>query len=385
MIAYMHQRGSRPWVSAFNLVWSLWVFSTPIFMSVGPSFYWSIAISYPLFLLAIWLLSVRPVVEGAKYIYVLTVLACVCMPFNAQAWSYGVFAFAYLPWFFGHNLRRFGVRFVLVMAALLAVAAVLHFPWFVLVMMVGICTSVALGNLAGKITAGKNAAERMSQAEVRRLAANAERERIGRDLHDLLGHTLSLITLKLELSRKLFDRDPERSRRELTEAEAVARHALAEVRAAVTGIRATGLAGELASARLMLHTSGVELATSEMPRLPDAVDDTLALALRESVTNIHRHAQATRASVSVKTRDGRVLMLVRDDGRGGAGASGNGLRGMRERVQAMAGTLEIHSLPGEGTEVCIDIPLPALAASAASDPAERRFLPTGDGQVESHA
>src|SRR3546814_4560513 len=105
----------------------------------------------------------------------------------------------------------------------------------------------------------KDAALQLSHDEVRRLAATAERERIGRDLHDLLGHTLSLITLKLELSRKLFERDPTASKRELEDAEAVARHALAEVRCAVTGIRAADLAAELASARLMLESSGVHL------------------------------------------------------------------------------------------------------------------------------
>src|SRR3546814_9754830 len=92
----------------------------------------------------------------------------------------------------------------------------------------------------------KDAALQLSHDEVRRLAATAERERIGRDLHDLLGHTLSLITLKLELSRKLFERDPTASKRELEDAEAVARNALAEVRCPVTGIRAADLAAELA-------------------------------------------------------------------------------------------------------------------------------------------
>src|SRR6476620_4119392 len=97
----------------------------------------------------------------------------------------------------------------------------------------------------------KDAALKLSHDEVRRLAATAERERIGRDLHDLLGHTLSLITLKLELARKLAERDPARAARELEEAERVARPALAEVRSAVTGIRSADLAAELASARLL--------------------------------------------------------------------------------------------------------------------------------------
>src|SRR5690606_17486442 len=139
---------------------------------------------------------------------------------------------------------------------------------------------------------------RLSHDEVRRLAATAERERIGRDLHDLLGHTLSLITLKLELSRKLFDRDPAASRRELEDAEAVARHALAEVRSAVTGIRAADLAAELASARLMLESSCVHLDYDVPPTgLSPDIERGLALVLREAATNIARHANAGVAQI----------------------------------------------------------------------------------------
>lgn len=364
MSRQMHTAGFRGWLWLFNLVWSFWVFMTPAFGPVGAAFYWSIGISYPVFLLLIALIHVRPRREGGLYISALVLLACVNMPFNYSAWDYGVFACAYIPWFYARTLSpwdlgMYAMRFLMVLLPLLGVAYAEHWPWSAMVIIVSICTSVGLGSLAGRISYSKNAAERLSMDEVRRLAANAERERIGRDLHDLLGHTLSLITLKLELSRKLFDRDPASARRELTEAEEVARHALAEVRAAVTGIRATGLAGELASARLMLRASGVAFASSDMPVLPNAVDDVLALVLREAVTNIHRHAQASHAEVDVRLLDGQVAMRIQDDGRGGVGVSGNGLHGMRERVEAMDGTLDIVSGFGEGTELRVSMPLPA--------------------------
>src|SRR5690606_3950244 len=125
----------------------------------------------------------------------------------------------------------------------------LGYPWQVLAWMVPMTLLIGtIVNIEGA-NQQKEAAQRLSQEEIRRLAATAERERIGRDLHDLLGHTLSLITLKLELSRKLLDRDPALARQEIAEAEKVARHALAEVRSAVTGIRAADLAAELAAAR----------------------------------------------------------------------------------------------------------------------------------------
>jgi two-component system sensor histidine kinase DesK len=212
---------------------------------------------------------------------------------------------------------------------------------------------------------------RLSHEEVRRLAATAERERIGRDLHDLLGQTLSLITLKLELSRKLFDRDSQAARRELEEAERVARHALAEVRAAVTGIRSTDLAAELASAKLLLDSSGVRLDYGSLPDfLPQEIERTLALVIREAITNIHRHAQATEASVRFQRTAEKLDLHITDNGKGGLAAHGNGVDGMCERVRALGGSLQIESPPRRGTRVLISVPL-------------RRRRPGDDpGQVE---
>jgi two-component system sensor histidine kinase DesK len=199
---------------------------------------------------------------------------------------------------------------------------------------------------------------RLSHEEVRRLAATAERERIGRDLHDLLGHTLSLITLKLELSRKLFDRDHVAARRELEEAERVARHALAEVRAAVTGIRAANLAAEFASARLLLESSGVHVEYhADIEPLPDTIERGLALLVREAVTNVARHARATLAQIDLGVEGGNVKLCIADNGRGGVGDEGNGLTGMRERVRALGGVLRLDSPRGHGTTLHVMVPM----------------------------
>ncbi len=120
-----------------------------------------------------------------------------------------------------------------------------------------VAVAVFFGNHHFLESQRKRAQLQLSHDEVRRLAALAERERIGRDLHDLLGHTLSLVALKSELAGKLVERDPQAARRELAEVTRVARDALSQVRSAVTGIRAAGLASELASARLLLESDGV--------------------------------------------------------------------------------------------------------------------------------
>ena len=144
----------------------------------------------------------------------------------------------------------------------------------------------------------------------------------------------------------------------------MARHALAEVRAAVTGIRAAGFAAELASAALLLRTSGVRLDQHlQVSNLPEPVECALALVLREAATNIARHAHATLARVSLTGAADGVRLCIEDNGRGGIHAAGNGLHGMRERVQALGGTLELDSPPGGGTRLDIRVPLVATAAT----------------------
>ena len=122
-----------------------------------------------------------------------------------------------------------------------------------------VSVAVCAANTAHREKRLRQSELKLSHDEIRRLAALAERERIGRDLHDLLGHTLSLITLKSELAVRLFDRDPLAARREIVDVERVARDALGQVRRAVTGIRAAGIAAELASAHLLLESGGVSL------------------------------------------------------------------------------------------------------------------------------
>jgi two-component system sensor histidine kinase DesK len=193
------------------------------------------------------------------------------------------------------------------------------------------------------------------QEEVEHMATIAERERISRDLHDLLGHTLSLITLKAELAGKLLERDPAACRREIADIERSARQALGEVRSAVSGYRQTGFRHELDAARAALQAAGVTLAVkADDVALPAAVENVLALALREAVTNIVRHAGASRCDVGLSRRGGHVVLSVRDDGAmQGAVRRGNGLAGMQERAAALGGHLALRAERGLVLEISI--------------------------------
>jgi two-component system, NarL family, sensor histidine kinase DesK len=186
-----------------------------------------------------------------------------------------------------------------------------------------------------------------ARAEVARLAAENERTRIARDLHDLLGHSLSTITVKAGLARRLSERgEPERAAAEIAAVERLSRATLADVRAAVAGQRDITLAGELATAREVLRAAGI---LAELPGSVDIVDPSLSelfgWAVREGITNVVRHSRATHCAVSF----GPEWIEIVDDGRGGMSdpQSGTGLVGLRERAAAAGGTVEVRPLtPG---------------------------------------
>jgi two-component system sensor histidine kinase DesK len=210
-----------------------------------------------------------------------------------------------------------------------------------------------------------NLALAAARAEVARLAAENERSRIARDLHDLLGHSLTTITVKAGLARRLAELDSERAAAEIAEVEELARRSLADVRAAVAGYRDVTLAGELASGREVLRAAGV---TPVFPGAVDAVAPAYAelfgWVLREAVTNVVRHARATRCVVTL----GANWIEVIDDGRGGMAGSGAGLTGLRERVAAASGTVTVSSslIAGGGWRLRVEMPAiaPVVGMSA---------------------
>ncbi|MEU5298654.1 sensor histidine kinase [Streptomyces umbrinus] len=191
---------------------------------------------------------------------------------------------------------------------------------------------------------------REARATVAQLAANEERLRLARDLHDLLGHSLSLITLKSELAGRMLPDHPDKAAQQVADIENVSRQAMVDVREAVTGYRRPRLTGELAGVRVALTAAGI---TAELPAEPDLTgvasetESALAWALREAITNVVRHSGARRCTVELvrrQTLEGPVLELtVEDDGGGAAGGPGNGLTGLRERLEKVGGELEAGS------------------------------------------
>lgn len=356
--AQMHQ---SPWV---GLPYLIFVFVPLLFWREAPARAWwasaaTVAVFVPLYF---GLFRLEPRWRGWGILPV-AALGYALVPLNPGGNTYIIYAVALA----GTLLSG---RTAIPVAAILVVLMVGQFLWLYsgsrfalgMALLTGVIAAMVLsGVLFARFQERRNAELRLSQDEVRRLARLAERERIGRDLHDLLGHTLSLVALKSELAGKLLARDPAAAHSQIHEVEAVARQALAQVREAVTGIRVAGLDAELAASRLALLSAEIVLDQQVAPLPLDAgTEAVLALALREATTNIIRHSGARRVEVELSTAGDDVQLTISDDGRGGAGehghGHGHGLRGMRERVEGAGGRLEIDSPPGAGTRLRIVLP-----------------------------
>ncbi len=373
-IAAQEQRAGRsPWLPMIHVVWSVWVFLTPAFsggdFGYSARWAWLTLLSYPLFL---WLYTCT-VFAGPRLAYAaalgLVALCLALLPWYPSGLSYFVFGCVMLQPRRGRGLLGYLAALLALNALLLGYALHIGYPWQALVWMPTVTAIVGVVVMIERVNQERDAALRLSHDEVRRLASLAERERIGRDLHDLLGHTLSMVALKSDLAGRLVERDAAAARREIDEVSRIAREALSQVRRAVSGIRAAGIAAELASARLLLETDGIAFDYRLEDgftggALPAGVESALAMTVREAATNIQRHAQARRAEASFGMEGGEAVLRIVDDGRGGSIVPGNGLSGMRERIEALRGRLRIGSGERGGTTIEARVPLAANDDSA---------------------
>jgi two-component system, NarL family, sensor histidine kinase DesK len=289
-------------------------------------------------------------------------------PLNQEAYVILVYPFAVLCLFLT-RLRTLFLVLIAMMAGVVAETRYLGRPFATADSVLLYCVIFGFSNFAFAQQARTNSLLERANSEIKRLSQEAERERIARDLHDLLGHTLTVITMKLDLARRLLSHDSDRARNEIVEAEQTARNALAEVREAVSGYRAEGLAAEISRARRSLLSADVKLTTTLAPvNLSSSQVNVLCLALREAITNIVRHAHATVCHVALLEQDRTIHFTIEDNGLGGQIREGNGLRGMRERLQSMAGAVKLTTSANRGTSLEITLP---LASESPAQPASQ--------------
>ncbi|MEU6588508.1 histidine kinase [Streptomyces sp. NPDC046881] len=220
---------------------------------------------------------------------------------------------------------------------------------------------------------------RAAREELARRAVEQERLRFSRDLHDLLGHTLSVVVVKSEAARRLAPRDLAAALAQISDIESVGRQALTEIREAVTGYREGSLATELTRARSALSAASVQpvVRQSGAPLAPQT-EALLGWVVREAVTNVVRHSRASRCEITVEGAAERVRLTVTDDGTGTGtpgGVGGTGLKGLTERLAAAGGSLTAGPAPRGGFAVTADLPAggaepvpPAATAPTANRP-----------------
>lgn len=269
--------------------------------------------------------------------------------------TFFIYAAAFTPF-----LAKTEATALKVLAVIVAIAAlttwVLHMSGWFLLYAGGFATVLSVGNMFFAQRNRANEKLRMAHEEIEHLAKVAERERIARDLHDVLGHTLTAIIVKSELAEKTMQAHPEQARKDIQDIHRAAREALTEVRHTIRGYRAHSLDEELNSALATLESAGVSVKseTKEI-KLTPAQETVVALVVREAVTNVVRHARARNCSLRMVPVNGDCVLEIADDGLGGVQIEGNGLRGMRERIEALGGTVDRRT--EAGTKLTIQFPL----------------------------
>ncbi len=309
----------------------------------------AMAIFLPLYFWSFWLRGW----QAALPVGGMAILGLLVIPFNSTASIFVLYASGVVG--FLDNAKRSIAALAIIITAVALQSWLLGFsigywaPTIVLIVVFGgFCINWTE-------TDRTDAKLRLNREEIERLAKIAERERIARDLHDLLGHTLSLNVLKARLANKLINRDNKKAIQEVTEIEQISRDALQEVREAVRGYRNVGLAGELENTRLALVAADIagDFSIADTTLKP-AQDNILAMTLRESVTNVIRHSGAKRCRVQLSQTDSVIRLEIEDDGRGGRFVEGSGMSGMRERLVAGGGALHIDS--SNGMKVAASLP-----------------------------
>jgi two-component system, NarL family, sensor histidine kinase DesK len=342
------------WDIYVNLVWLVFLVYQPLFTDSSTYRDWLLVLVILVCFLTVYFWTVRQSVKKHKVrvisgLTALLALGLVFSTFNAGSSSFFIYAASLSAYSFRWRTALWWVAAAFCCSVSAAFMSQIPFPYNLISFLPTILMSLIIGGLS-VFRAEQGRAEvklQMANEEIERLATIAERERIARDLHDVLGRTLSVIALKSELANRLLEHQPLKAKQEMQDVERISRQALSEVRSAVTGYRSKGLTAEAAQAKLALESAGVSFAyQNNTTNLTPLQESTLSLVIREAVTNMIRHAKATRCAITLGENEDELTLEIADNGQGFKGEEGSGLSGMRERVQALGGSLTLESVHG---------------------------------------
>ncbi|HTC93370.1 MAG TPA: sensor histidine kinase [Terriglobales bacterium] len=346
------------WTPYIWLVWLSFFVADPAFHHQPSRGRWLLTLAATLLFLALYFWGFW--LKGKQRLWAIAgiaLLGIVFVPQNSGACGLFVYAAAFAGFAGG---TEFAIGILVVLEACLSLVVwISHLPLSFWISMSFLVAAVGAMNIQHAKRIAANCRLRMAQGEVEHLAKTAERERIARDLHDVLGHTLSVIILKSELASRMVDKDLPRAIQEIRDVERISREALAEVRSALKGYRAAGLNAEMAQARATLETAGIKVqACSSQLDLNAAQEGVLALVMREAVTNVLRHSKATECSLRLAQANGCCTLEIADNGCGSSDVEGEGLKGMRQRVEMLGGSLQRKTSPS--TTLIVTVPRIAI-------------------------
>ncbi|GIN60060.1 sensor histidine kinase YvfT [Robertmurraya siralis] len=284
--------------------------------------------------------------------------------YNVNNVFLGFFSAHFIGWYQQKKIFFYMLMFLagaIILPLLIHMAAhdfersIFYFTPFIIIMLVapfGIRSMVSRMELERKLDEANE--------QIKELVKREERMRIARDLHDTLGHTLSLLALKSQLVGKLAVKDPERAHKEAQEMERTARSALSQVRELVSDMRTITVAEEIIEVQALLQTAGIALhlnGDSDVSDIPYLTQNILSLCLKEAVTNVVKHSEAKNCYVSICSLEGEVVIAIEDDGVGISDPTrlGNGLKGMEERLELIDGALQLTSKQGTRLEITVPI------------------------------
>lgn len=304
--------------------------------------------------LYLWAITLNPQ-HVWKPVLGIVLLAFAITPYTPGSSTF----FSYLGFLVGFTYRT--KTWLLITGLLVATIIAMHyqfnypFPFFAFPALSGLATIGIIGYVE-KLRMEARMSQQKSHQEIEQLAVIAERERIARDLHDILGHTLSSIALKAELAEKLLTQEKtEQAKQHLSELHQIARNSLSLVRQTVSGYKHRGLSGEVMELCEKLRQSGfvVDL-NGDIPQLSPRAETAIILALTELTTNVLRHSNGNRCQIEFQQNCDKILVRMHDNGEVKALIPGNGLQGIQERLNALTGDLQssIH----KGCEFVISLP-----------------------------
>lgn len=337
------------------LVFSLYYFVPVYYMPFGPLAQMVLVGVYCVFVtLYLWGITLKPQ-HVWKPVLAIVLLAFAITPYTPGSSTF----FSYLGFLVGFTYRT--KTWLLITGLLVAAIVAMHyqfnypFPFFAFPALSGLATIGIIGYVE-KLRMEARISQQKSHQEIEQLAVIAERERIARDLHDILGHTLSSIALKAELAEKLLTQEKtEQAKQHLSELHQIARNSLSLVRQTVSGYKHRGLSGEVMELCEKLRQNGfvVDL-NGDIPQLSPRAETAIILALTELTTNVLRHSNGNHCQIEFQQSCDKIVVRMHDNGKVKALIPGNGLQGIQERLNALTGDLQssIH----KGCEFVISLP-----------------------------